>query len=166
MIEKCYIGLGSNLGDRLGNLIEAAHQIKLIKDTVITRYSSVYETDPWGDEDQPDFFNAVIEIETAIGCCDLLQQLLNIEDYMGRVRERKWGPRVIDLDILLYGNRIIEITELKIPHPLMQERNFVLIPMVELVPNLVHPLLKKTIQSLAEPFQGGHISNKGSFPEN
>ena len=109
------------------------------------RVSSVIETEPWGRIDQPRFLNAVAEIETDLAPDDLLHRLLDVERGLGRVRGEKWGPRTIDLDLLLYGDLVLEEPELKVPHPELTRRSFVLVPLVELDPLLVHPGTGETL---------------------
>ncbi|GAB4405766.1 MAG: 2-amino-4-hydroxy-6-hydroxymethyldihydropteridine diphosphokinase [Thermodesulfovibrionales bacterium] len=142
-----YIGVGSNLGNREDNCLKA---IKLLSDKGITvrKQSSLYETEPWGVKDQPWFINTVIEIETAIEPEELLQMLKEVERDIGRVDTYRWGPRVIDLDILLYNDLVMDTPHLKIPHPLIHERDFVLRPLSEIAPDKTHPVLKKTIKEL------------------
>ncbi|MGB9716249.1 MAG: 2-amino-4-hydroxy-6-hydroxymethyldihydropteridine diphosphokinase [Thermodesulfovibrionales bacterium] len=137
-----YIGIGSNLGNRQENCI---HAIDLLEKNGITvkKRSSMYETKPWGMKDQPDFINMALEIETDLDPKELLKILKNIEKEIGRKESFKWGPRVIDLDILLFNDLILSEDDLKIPHPLMHERNFVLKPLCEIAPDKIHPVLKK-----------------------
>jgi 2-amino-4-hydroxy-6-hydroxymethyldihydropteridine diphosphokinase len=136
-----FLLLGSNLGDRLANLSEAARQMGTIKS------SPVYVTAAWGKSDQPDFYNQAIEIETSLSPDDLLQKILEVEKAMGRERSEKWGPRVIDIDILFYNNEVIYKKNLVIPHPEIQNRRFALEPLAQIT-NLVHPVLRKTIEEL------------------
>lgn len=145
-----YLGLGSNLGDRKVNLERVLEEIgKVVK---IIRQSSVYETIPRGYKDQGKFLNMAIEIDTGLSPDDLLVALQKIETGMGRERKNviKWGPRIIDIDILLYNDEIIETETLRVPHPLMHERDFVLIPMLDIAPSKIHPKLKKDIKTLHE----------------
>jgi 2-amino-4-hydroxy-6-hydroxymethyldihydropteridine diphosphokinase len=146
MSNKAYIGVGSNLGSAITNCRQA---IALLTDhpkiKVISR-SSFYETEPVGPQDQNWFVNAVVEVETSLEPLALLDALLAIEVEMGRISDEKWGPRIIDLDILLYGNLILKNYRLEIPHPEMIHRRFVLAPLAELTPNLIHPTANKTIQ--------------------
>lgn len=137
-----YLLLGTNMGDRKANLEEARKRIGNV-----IRSSSVYSTAAWGMEGQPDFFNQVVEIESDLRPEELLNTTLKIESEMGRVREKKWGPRLIDIDILLYRNVILNSPNLKIPHPEIQNRRFTLIPLREIF-NGTHPVLKKTIAEL------------------
>lgn len=146
--EPVFIELGTNLGDRLANLQVAKESVA--PKVEIVRESSIYETPPWGYKDQQDFLNQVIEVRTELEPLALLRFLKHIEGSMGRVRTFRNGPRVIDLDILLYGDRVLDRAELQIPHPQIQNRAFVLAPLNELAPNLVHPVMGKTIQSLLD----------------
>lgn len=142
-----HIGIGSNLGNRQENCLEA---IRLLEQhgIVVSRRSSMIETLPWGKTDQPYFINLAIEAETVLSPEDLLLLLKNIERSMGREKTGQWGPRIIDLDILFYDDRIIDSADLKIPHPHMHERGFVLIPLMEIAPEKIHPVLKKKISEL------------------
>lgn len=134
-MEKVYLGLGTNRGSREENLIEA---ISLLTKAPlkITAISSIYETEPWGYEEQSDFLNLCLELETKLAPQELLEECQRIEDEMGRIRDKKWGPRIIDIDILVYDNREVETAQLTIPHPRIEERAFVLVPLQELNPSL------------------------------
>jgi 2-amino-4-hydroxy-6-hydroxymethyldihydropteridine diphosphokinase len=149
-LAKAYLSLGSNLGDRLRFLKEAISKIEESDNITINRISSVYETQPVGYKNQGWFLNLVIEIETSLVPQDLLQHILTVEDQMGRKREVKWGPRNIDIDILLYDNQVIQSNHLTVPHPRMPERRFVLLPLAEIAPKLLHPQLIKSIEELLE----------------
>ena len=144
-----YIGIGSNLGDRKANCMRA---IELLagKGIVVRKESSLYETDPWGDKNQPKFLNMAIEIETELKPQDLLGILAGIEKELGRKKSRKWGPRIIDLDILLYNSITIDQDDLKIPHPFMHERDFVLKPLYEIAPDVKHPVLNLSTGELLQ----------------
>lgn len=142
-----YIGIGSNLGNREENCLKAVKFMSSGK-IVVRRLSSLYETEPWGEHDQPKFINMVAEAETSIEPFELLKTLKAIESKMGRTESGRWGPRVIDLDILFYDNLVLRTPELTIPHPLIGEREFVLRPLAEIAPDVVHPVLKKTIREL------------------
>lgn len=137
--SKIYIGLGSNTGNTIKNLHTAVEQIEKTEHIWMQKLSSIYITKPWGKTDQDDFVNQVIEIETLLSPVQLLSALQNIEIKMGRQRIVKWGPRNIDLDIILYGSEIIHSPELIIPHPYAQQRLFVLIPLQEINPGIVFP---------------------------
>lgn len=144
-----YIGIGSNLGDRKANCMRA---IELLagKGIVVRKESSLYETDPWGDKNQPKFLNMAIEIETELKPRDLLNILVGIEKELGRKNSRKWGPRIIDLDILLYNSITIDQKDLKIPHPFMHKRDFVLKPLYEIAPDVKHPVLNLSTGELLQ----------------
>jgi 2-amino-4-hydroxy-6-hydroxymethyldihydropteridine diphosphokinase len=129
-VTIAYVGLGSNLGDRESLIREAAALIGA------ARLSTIIETEPWGYEDQPRFLNAVAEVETQLGARDFLEQLLDVERRLGRARTaRAWGPRTIDLDLLLYGDEQLDEPGLVVPHPHLEQRLFVLEPLAELVPS-------------------------------
>jgi len=142
-----YILLGSNLGDRKKHIASAISEISATLG-IIEVSSSLYETASWGKHDQPDFLNQVIELKTNLNPKDLLTGVLNIEIKLGRKRIEKWGSRVIDIDILLYGQQIVDEPDLCIPHPFLAFRRFCLMPLNEIAPQFVHPILKKTIQEL------------------
>jgi 2-amino-4-hydroxy-6-hydroxymethyldihydropteridine diphosphokinase len=146
-VAKAYIGIGSNIGDRRANCLAAIDLLRQNGQTILKRSSS-YETEPWGMEDQPRFINMAIEIETDLPPLGLLSLLKKIEKDMGRLYTGRWGPRVIDLDILLYEDLIITDTELQIPHPGVHERAFVLKPLAEIAPKKIHPVLLKRIDEL------------------
>lgn len=147
-MNTAYLILGSNLGNRLGNLMQAEKHISE-KAGKILKKSAVYVTSPWGKTDQPDFLNQALCIETSFSALDLLNILLSIEQILGRVRdEKKWMERTMDIDMLFYNNEIITTANLTIPHPFIQERKFVLAPMAEIAPQLVHPILKKSMEQL------------------
>lgn len=142
-----YLGLGSNMGDRAANLKSAAALIsKLIGK--IAKQSHVYETAPWGNTEQEAFLNQVIMINTTLDPRDLLDATNKVEREMGRVKKEKWGPRIIDIDILFYGKRIVRDKGLEIPHPELHKRAFVLVPLMEIAPELEHPVLNKPIDEL------------------
>jgi 2-amino-4-hydroxy-6-hydroxymethyldihydropteridine diphosphokinase len=142
-----FLLLGSNLGDRKALLKEAIRQIEADISTV-EKESSIYETQSWGKADAPNYLNQVVQIKTELPARDVLKRILNIEMAMGRVRDEKWGPRTIDIDILFYGSQVIDEPGLSIPHPQLQHRMFTLAPLNEIAPNLVHPVLKKKISEL------------------
>ncbi len=138
-MAKVYLGLGSNIGNRKAYLRAAIRLLKKHKDIEVIRYSLVYETDPVGLTGQRKFFNMATEIETNLPPRELLSVLSLIENLLKRERFIKWGPRTIDIDILLYGNKTMSGEELTIPHPRMAERAFVLVPLLEIAPNLTLP---------------------------
>jgi 2-amino-4-hydroxy-6-hydroxymethyldihydropteridine diphosphokinase len=139
--------IGGNIGDRLSNLENARKSIEQ-RCGAIQKQSSIFETEAWGFKDQPAFYNQALCIETALSPQDLMATLLSIEQAMGRARLIPLGPRTIDLDILYYNQTIIETPGLIIPHPRLTERNFVMAPLMEIAPNFVHPILKKTNSTL------------------
>jgi 2-amino-4-hydroxy-6-hydroxymethyldihydropteridine diphosphokinase len=143
-----YIGLGSNLGDRLENLREAARRIDSLAGTTVTASSPVYESEPWGYLDQPHFLNAVLELSTSSDPIALFHSLKEIERGMGRLPAERNHPRLIDLDILLFGDRILDTDILTIPHPRMRQRGFVLRPLCDIAPALVHPVLHQDLTAL------------------
>ncbi len=134
-----FIGLGSNLGDRVANIRMALEKLSSQPEIKIRAVSSFYLTKPVGFQDQPDFVNAVAALETDLSPKEMLSVILKIENEMGRVRNFKWGPRNIDIDILLYDNLVLDTRELKIPHPFMTERAFVMKPLAEIAPKLKLP---------------------------
>lgn len=140
-LHHVYLGIGTNIGDRRKNLVDAEGLINLKVGPVIAR-SKTYETAAWGLKDQPDFYNQVLSVRTTLDAEEVLREILEIETHIGRVREEKWGARIIDIDILYYNDAVINLPHLKIPHPFIQERNFVLIPLLEIAPDYEHPVFK------------------------
>lgn len=132
---RAFLALGSNMGDKIANLDAALRAIASLEDTRIVRTSRIYRTPPWGKTDQDWFANAVVEIETALRPEALLDAVLAIEVKLGRVRRERWGPRVIDIDILSHGDARSTTERLKLPHPAMGERAFVLLPLMEIAPD-------------------------------
>jgi len=143
-----YIGLGSNLGDREGNLRDAIELMDAEPSITVRRVSSFIDTQPVGGPPQGSYLNAVAEVETALEPRELLDALQRIERSLGRVRTVRWGPRTIDLDIVLLGDAVVDEPGLEIPHPRMHEREFVLRPLCELAPGALHPRLRKTAAEL------------------
>lgn len=129
---KAYLGIGTNIGDRMENLQDALDALNLLPMTTVTDVSNIYETDPVGYDNQDDFLNIVVEVETELNADNLLGAALGIESGLGRVRIIKNGPRIIDIDLLLFGNEIKDTKTLILPHPRMTERNFVLKPLLDL----------------------------------
>jgi len=149
-VVTAYIGLGANLGDREANINKALVELVRFGAGRLTRVSSIYETEPVGIREQPDFLNAVVEIETEIGPTGLLAALSEIERRIGREKTVKWGPRKIDLDILLYGDKSFAEDNLEIPHPEMHQRAFVLTPLAEIAPQAKHPVSGLTARQMSE----------------
>jgi 2-amino-4-hydroxy-6-hydroxymethyldihydropteridine diphosphokinase len=149
MPHRAFIGIGSNLGDRKANYFEAIDRIQKLPGTRIVKQSSLYESEPLGDA-KTWFVNAAIEIETECSAEDLLKRLKSIETTMGRkrVRGKRWGSRIIDLDILFFDGEIINKRNLKVPHPELQNRRFVLAPLSELAPQMIHPKLAVSVSEL------------------
>jgi 2-amino-4-hydroxy-6-hydroxymethyldihydropteridine diphosphokinase len=152
-----YIGLGSNLGDRVDNLAAAVERLAQIGTVVAA--SSLYETPPWDvGGDQPNYFNQVVAVQTALGPLEVVTELLAIEHSLGRTRREKNASRTLDLDLLLHGNSVVDASGVSVPHPRLHERAFVLVPLAEIAPNLVHPVLNQTIFELAEASDRSGVS--------
>jgi 2-amino-4-hydroxy-6-hydroxymethyldihydropteridine diphosphokinase len=150
MMKIVFLGIGTNLGNREKNLEQAVARIVQSIGPVL-RSSSIYQTEPWGFQSEKDFLNMVVKIETEFAPFALLKKILIIESLIGRVRgPEHFSSRLIDIDILLYDDIIIDEENLKIPHPLLPERQFVLVPLCEIGPEVIHPVLKKTIEKLLE----------------
>ncbi len=153
-----YLSLGSNIGDRALYLRDAIKRLGSIGKVVAM--SSFYETEPVEVVDQGWFLNCAVSLETSIGAAQLMSDILDIEKAMGRQRLQKKGPRTIDIDILLFGDTVMNSAELKIPHPAMHQRRFVLGPLAEIAPDVQHPVLKKTIRELLESLPTGQTVRK------
>ncbi len=145
-----YIGFGSNIGDRLAHIQNAIHALSKTEGIILQKISSVYKTDPVGYEAQAQFLNGVAAIQTHLPPLSLLHILKDIETAIGRQHRIRWGPREIDLDILVYGDLCLQTEKLVIPHPEMHLRHFVLVPLAEIAPDLVHPVFQETIHALLE----------------
>lgn len=146
--NKVYLLLGSNMGARLQLLDNAIKNIN-VKIGEVVEKSSLYETAAWGKTDQPGFLNVAIAVKTMLGPLEVLKRALEIETLLGRIREEKWGARLIDIDIIFYGNDIVNIPDqLQIPHPEMHKRRFVLEPLVEIAPDYQHPMFNKSLSKL------------------
>jgi 2-amino-4-hydroxy-6-hydroxymethyldihydropteridine diphosphokinase len=157
--KTVYLSLGSNLGDREANLREAITRLSALGE--VTKISSFYETEPVEFTEQPCFVNCAVEMKTEAMPRQLLSSLLSMEREMGRRRVQRKGPRLIDLDIVLFGDVVVQTSELTIPHPAMQERRFVLEPLEEIAPEVRHPVLNKTVRELlAELPQGEQLVRK------
>lgn len=146
-MNTVYIQLGSNIGERESFITKSMHKVEDDIGKIITS-SSIFETTAWGNENQNNFLNSVIEIKTPFDAFTILQKSQEIENNLCRERSDKWGERTIDIDILFYNNKIINTKELTVPHPLIQKRKFVLVPLSEIAPNYMHPILKKNISTL------------------
>lgn len=145
-----YLLLGGNLGDRKKNL-ELAIQLLSEEAGTLVAVSSIYETAAWGNENQSDFLNQAIALKTSLSAIQLLDKALEIEQKLGRIRKEKWGERLIDIDLILFGEEIINIEgKLQVPHPHMQNRKFVMQPLAEIASNIIHPVFGKTISEIAE----------------
>jgi 2-amino-4-hydroxy-6-hydroxymethyldihydropteridine diphosphokinase len=149
MKNKTFLLLGTNLGDRKKNLTVARNSIELNVGPII-KASNIYRTAAWGKTDQPDFLNQAVEVETELPATRVLKEILEAERIMGRMRSVKWSERLIDIDILFYGNSVVNTPDLTIPHPQLPHRRFALVPLAEIAPDFIHPLLSLTIAALLE----------------
>ena len=160
-LKKVFLALGGNIGN-VSEIFNVA--IKKINESIgeVIKQSSLYKTEPWGNKDQDDFLNMVLIVETSLSAETILKETLDIEIDLGRNREKdnQFAPRKIDLDILFYGEEIINTAHLIIPHPRLHLRNFVLTPLVEIAPGLTHPLLNKTIKQLFKINEDSSVVNK------
>ena len=146
---RVLLGLGSNIGDRHAALDEAVAHLDQLPATTVVRVSSIFETEPWGEKDQEPFLNAAAEIHTLFAPAELLAALKDIERSMGRERTRKNGPRRIDIDILLFGEDVVQVDGLTIPHPGLAQRQFVLAPLREIAGEAIHPVSGLTVDEMA-----------------
>ena len=147
-MEDVFLGIGSNLGDREENLAQARDSIEAF--VRIEAVSPVYETNAWGFEDQPAFLNQVIHIKTSLSPQALLNRIKRIEKDLGRKKSFRWGPRLIDIDILFFADYIIESASLTIPHKELHKRAFVLVPLADIAPDFVHPVFNQTVSALRD----------------
>ena len=162
--EAVYIGLGSNLGDRVANLRAAINSIQHLGDSV--KLSAVYETEPFGvNENQPKYLNMVMAIRTDLSAAGLLSEFLDIERVHGRTRHRPNESRTLDIDILMCGDRVLDTPELMLPHPRMHERAFVMLPLSEIAPQAVHPTLKITVSEIAAELSDQGVVRVGEIDE-
>ena len=145
---KVYLGLGSNVGDRLKFIESAIERIGDLEGVKLTKKASLYETEPWGVKDQGFFLNTAVEIETSLSPEDLHNEIKSIEQTLGRESREKWTQREIDIDLLFYGDRVIDEENLKVPHNRIEDRRFVLVPLAEMDPDLIHPVLNKSVKEL------------------
>jgi 2-amino-4-hydroxy-6-hydroxymethyldihydropteridine diphosphokinase len=159
---KIYIGLGSNLGEREAQIRLALDDLARLPASRLIRASSLYDSEPVGETEQPNFLNAVAELECELSARQLLWNLQLVERRLGRTRTRRWGPRTIDLDLLLYGNLILDDPDLQVPHPELTRRSFVLVPLVELDPLLVHPGTGQSLVSHLTSLKSRHPVKRGS----
>jgi len=150
MKNTAYLGIGSNQGDKFKNCTLAIENICTCKRNQLIKQSSFYLTKPWGYKEQDDFINLVIKIQTSFSPLDLLFFSQGIERKLAKEKNDKWGPRTIDLDILFYNDQTFESPQLTIPHPLLHQRGFVLLPLKEIAPHLIHPVFNQTISQLVD----------------
>lgn len=146
----CFLGIGSNMGNPVANCARAEKRISGIDGVTVLRRSSLYRTEPVGVTEQEWFVNGVMEIRTTLGPRPLMDAMLHVETDMGRIRGVQWGPRIIDIDILLYGHALIDEESLCIPHPRLHTRRFVLVPLDEIAPHVVHPAFGISVRGLLD----------------
>ena len=163
---KAYVGLGSNLSDRWEHLRLARMRLNALPRTALVGFSRVYETSPVGPVEQDAYLNAVAELETELGPAELMPHFARIEEEAGRPLEGqrvKWGPRTLDLDLLLYDDQVVSSDELVVPHPLLHDRWFVLQPLVDLNPALIHPLIQMTVSDLLANLEDAPAATREGF---
>jgi len=163
-LNIAFIGIGCNVGNKIINIKSAIKQINKLPETSVEKISSIYETMPFGDVKQNNFFNAVIKIFTVLNLKELFTELKNIEQKLGRIKREKWGPREIDLDILLFNDLIISDEIITLPHKGLIYRDFVMIPLIEIEPDLIHPVFNKKIFTFVTELKTKNIINKLSEP--
>ncbi|MGT2757117.1 2-amino-4-hydroxy-6-hydroxymethyldihydropteridine diphosphokinase [Streptococcus ovuberis] len=149
-MSQVFLSLGSNMGNRASYLDQAVQGLKQLPATQLLAISPIYETNAWGKTDQADFLNLCLAIDTDLSPQDLLHHTQALELSLGRERHEHWGPRTVDIDILLYGQDVVQEENLTLPHPLMQERAFVLVPLADIAPTIQHPIFLKSIAELLE----------------
>lgn len=147
---RAHVAFGGNVGDVERNLRRALEAVAALPGTRIQKVSSLYQTAPVGVQDQPEFVNGALELETGLSPEELLRHLLEIETALGRTREVRWGPRTVDLDLILYEDRVLRSLALELPHPRMHQRGFVLVPLAEIAPHTVHPGFGKRVSQLLD----------------
>ena len=152
--KTAYLGLGTNLGDREQNLVQAVNALNAGPELAVLRTSGIYETAPWGLTNQPDFLNTAAEISTTLSPRQLLDRIKDLEHQLGREAGPRFGPRLIDIDILLFGDLVVDEPDLRIPHASLHLRAFALVPLAELTPDSVHPVLGITIAKLVGQVDG------------
>ena len=159
METRIFLLLGANLGLVQDNL---EHAILLISQQIgqVVARSSFYKTSPWGNSQQPDFLNVALIVNTQLSALEVLSISQSIEKQLGRVRHEHWGARTMDIDLLFFGNNLIDLPNLQVPHPLLAQRRFVLIPLAEIAPDFVHPVLQLSIQTLLEQCEDKEIVEK------
>lgn len=149
-MKEVYLGLGSNKGERISFIEKAVSEIGNLPGTEIFTRAGIYETEPWGNIEQDDYLNTVIGINTTMNSEELLKELKRIEKHIGRMENKKWSEREIDIDLLFYGDDIIDNDNMIVPHGHIDKRRFVLVPMNEIAPDLIHPVFKKSISQLLD----------------
>ena len=152
----CFIGLGANLGRPADQCLEAMERMHVTDGIRVLQRSSLYRSEPVGNREQGWFVNAVVEIRTVLRAGELLQAMLAIERAMGRQRDAPWGPRIIDLDLLFYGQEVIAAPDMVIPHPAFHKRRFVLVPLHEIAPYVIHPVFGVSIHGLLDRLEDDH----------
>lgn len=155
LFNKAFLSLGTNLGNKTENINNAIKELGSF--LTIKKISKTYETPPWGFEDQDSFYNICLEVETGFSASDLLHKVKQAEVTLGRIPTFNWGPRLIDIDIIFFNSDIINNDNLKIPHPFMHERAFVLVPLCDLIPDFIHPVLNKKIIDLKDKTKTDNI---------
>ena len=153
MTQHVYLSMGSNIGDPIHYLQAALAALDALEGCQLLAVSSLFQTPAWGKTDQPDFVNLACQVATQLNPLDFLDACQKIETDLGRVRLEKWGERTLDIDIVLWGEETLDFPRLQVPHPYMQERAFVLLPLVQLIPHFIHPQLGKNISQLLETVQ-------------